>query len=152
MGKMMRLRALLSLDFKTVLLLIEATLLLGWARIRIIYQPFSKIAPTLGQYMKETESETSADHRQSLVHIRHAIQIASSHTPWDSKCLARALAGMKMLERRGISSTLYLGTAKDEAGKLIAHAWLRSGSLYVTGAEEMDRFAVTGIFAKVVHY
>ena len=47
---------------------------------------------------------------------------------------------MKMLERRKIESTLYLGTAKDENGKMIAHAWLRSGPFYITGAEGMERF------------
>jgi len=147
----MRLKALFSLDFKTLFLLIEATLLLGYARIRILNQPFSKIAPTLGQYMKETESHAEAEHRKTLVQIRYILQVASRNTPWDSKCLARAIAGMQMLERRKISSTLYLGTTKDEAGKLIAHAWLRSGSIYITGSEEMHRFTVTGMFAKVTY-
>jgi hypothetical protein len=152
MEKMMRLKALFSLDVKTLFLLIEATLFLGMARIRIAYQPFSKIAPTLGLYMKETDIELIADHRQTLFQIRSALHIASRHTPWDSKCLARAIAGMRMLERRSISSTLYLGTSKDESGKLIAHAWLRSGAQYITGAEEMDKFTVTGMFAKGIHY
>ena len=31
-----------------------------------------------------------------------------------------------------IHSTLYLGVGKDE-GKMIAHAWLRCGQMYVTG-------------------
>jgi hypothetical protein len=148
MAKLMRLKVLFSLDFKTVLLLTEAMIDLGWARLRIAYQPFSKIAPTLGQYMIETGSEHLAEHRQSLLEIRSAIHIASRHTPWESKCLARAIAGMRMLERRRISSTLYLGTAKDGEGNLIAHAWLRSGAHYITGAEEMERFTVTGMFAK----
>ena len=37
-----------------------------------------------------------------------------------------------MGERGGIHSTLYLGVGKDE-GKMIAHAWLRCGQMYVTG-------------------
>ena len=53
-----------------------------------------------------------------------------------------------MLERRNIDSTLYLGTAKDYQGQFIAHAWLRSGPFYLTGAEEMGRFIVVGKFAK----
>ena len=60
----------------------------------------------------------------------------------------KAIAAMKMLERRKIESTLYLGTAKDENGKMIAHAWLRSGPFYITGFEEMERFTVVGKFAK----
>ena len=59
---------------------------------------------------------------------------------------------MKMLERRQIESTLYLGTAKDESGKLIAHAWLRSGPFYITGAEGMEKFTVVSKFAKSAGY
>ena len=55
---------------------------------------------------------------------------------------------MRMLEKRGIESTLYLGTARDESGKMIAHAWLRSGPYYITGSEGMERFTVVGKFAK----
>jgi hypothetical protein len=43
---------------------------------------------------------------------------------------------------------MYLGTAKDETGKLIAHAWLRSGPLFITGAEVMEQFTVVSKFAK----
>jgi hypothetical protein len=55
---------------------------------------------------------------------------------------------MKMLERRKIESTLYMGTAKDETGRLIAHAWLRSGPYCITGSEEMSSFTVVSKFAK----
>ena len=61
------------------------------------------------------------------------------------------MAAMKMLEKRGIESTLYLGMAKDETGALIAHAWLRSGPFYITGSEGMERFTVVGKFAKRIN-
>lgn len=80
--------------------------------------------------------------------VHDAIQLISQHTFWECKCLVRAIAALKMLERRQIESTLYLGTARDESGKMIAHAWLRSGPYYITGAEGMERFAVVGKFAK----
>ena len=41
-----------------------------------------------------------------------------------------------MLEKRHIESTLYLGTAKDNHGELIAHAWLRSGSFMLLDQKE----------------
>ena len=55
---------------------------------------------------------------------------------------------MKMLERRGIPSTLYLGSGRDDQGQMAAHAWLRSGSYIVTGKEGHERYAVVGIFGK----
>ena len=72
----------------------------------------------------------------------------SKYTFWESQCLVKAIAGMKMLERRGIDSTLYLGTARDESGKMIAHAWLRSGPFYISGAEGMEKFTVVSMFGK----
>lgn len=74
----------------------------------------------------------------------------SKYTLWESQCLVKAIAGMMMLERRGIDSTIYLGTTRDEDGKMIAHAWLRSGPFYVSGSEGMKQFTVVGMFAKRV--
>ena len=74
--------------------------------------------------------------------VSQAVNIMSCYTFWESQCLVKAIAAMKMLERRQIESTIYFGTAKDENGKMIAHAWLRSGPFYITGAEGMERFVV----------
>ncbi|CAM4113999.1 lasso peptide biosynthesis B2 protein [Paenibacillus alkaliterrae] len=141
---------LIRLDLNTILLFAESVIFLGWVRIQLLYHPFSKIAPSLGRYMAETDIELRVENRIALLNIRNAIQIMSKYTFWESKCLVRAIAAMKMLERRRIGSTLYLGTGKDDSGKMIAHAWLRSGSLYITGAEEMHRFTITGKFGKVI--
>ncbi len=87
---------------------------------------------------------------KELKNVANAIRIMSNYTFWESQCLVKAIAGMKMLERRHIDCTLYLGTARDEKGSMIAHAWLRSGNFYVSGAEGMERFTVVGMFAKGV--
>ncbi|MCA0755400.1 lasso peptide biosynthesis B2 protein [Paenibacillus sp. N4] len=150
MNKMKKVRTLFSLDRKTVLLLLEAFLLLGWARI-LISIPFSKVAPGLGAPMEETGTEHPSGVRKAvLMNVHDAIQTMSRHTFWESKCLVRAIAAAKMLERRRFESTLYLGTAKDESGRMIAHAWLRSGSFYITGAAGMERYTIAGKFAKYV--
>lgn len=134
-----------------MLLLLEASLYLGWARI-LIYRPFSKVAPSLGTVMQETSNTApSPVNRRVIRNISNAIEIMSKYTFWDSKCLVRAIAGMKMLARRQIECTLYLGTAKDDSGNMIAHAWLQSGPYYVTGKEGMDKFTVVGKFAKHIY-
>lgn len=127
------------------LLLIEAFVFLGWARILKII-PFSKVAPSLGKLMSET-SFTDVSNQKTLKQISTAINIMSRHTLWESQCLVKAIAGTKMLQRRKIESTLYLGTAKEKTGQLIAHAWLRSGPFYITGYEGMNNFTVIGKFA-----
>ncbi|MEW5552008.1 lasso peptide biosynthesis B2 protein [Peribacillus frigoritolerans] len=137
----------LRLNFKTKLLYIEAFLHLGRARyLKSI--SFSKVAPTLGEQMKESSYELIAADKEILANVSRAINIMSRYTIWESQCLVKAMAAMKMLEKRKIDSTLYLGTAKDENGGLIAHAWLRSGPFYITGAEVMDRFTVVSNFSK----
>lgn len=137
----------LRLNFKTKMLYIEAFLHLGRARyLKSI--SFSKVAPTLGEQMKESSYELIAADKEILANVSRAINIMSRYTIWESQCLVKAMAAMKMLEKRKIDSTLYLGTAKDENGGLIAHAWLRSGPFYITGAEVMDRFTVVSKFSK----
>jgi len=131
------------------IILLEAFVLLGWSRI-LKSIPFSKVAPFLGEKSAETASCVDERNKSKLNDISKAIAIMSHHTLWESKCLVQALAAMNMLKRRKIESTLYMGMAKDEKGSLIAHAWLRSGSFYVTGAEGMERFTVVGTFANSV--
>lgn len=131
------------------LLLFEAYIFLAWARL-LKGMSFSKVAPSLGEKMKETPSSLNYGHRRKLGEISQAVQIMSKYTFWESECLVKAIAAMKMLEKRNIESTLYLGMAKDEFGQLIAHAWLRCGPFYITGAKEMEHFTVVSKFAKTL--
>ncbi|MBT2736757.1 lasso peptide biosynthesis B2 protein [Bacillus sp. ISL-7] len=132
-------------------LLIEAYILLAWARV-LKAIPFRRVSPFLGSKMSETSFEMDAANIKLVKQISHAIHIMSKYTFWESKCLVKAIASMKMLERRQIDCTLYLGTGKDENGEMIAHAWLRSGPLYLTGAEEMKKFVIVYTFAKKSRY
>lgn len=147
-----RMKLLFSLSSTSAGLMIEAALYMAWARFLLLYKPFVKLAAKLGTSMEETDfaGMERSDYRRTLAEIRNAVELMSKYTFWESKCLVRAVAAMKMLERRGVESTLYLGTSKDSDGRLIAHAWLRSGPYYVTGANEMKGFAVTGKFAKFI--
>ena len=143
------LKLFFSLKFSVKLIFIESYFYLAWARI-LKAMPFSKVAPTLGRQKFETAYEIEKTHRKTLATISQAVQIMSGYTLWESQCLVMAIAAMKMLNKRKIESTLYLGAAKDERGKLMAHAWLRSGPYYITGSEEMDQFTVVQMFAKNV--
>lgn len=138
----------LSLPLHKKRLFVEAFLMLAWARI-LKAIPFSKVAPTLGDKMQETPID-QVENKVILKNISEAIHIMSRYTFWESQCLVKAIAGMKMLQRRNIESTLYLGTGRDELGKLIAHAWLRSGPYYISGREGMEKFTVVVKFANRV--
>ena len=140
-------RNLLSLDGKTFLMYLEAYYSLGVARIQKGL-PFSKVAPTLGKNMEETPLNYVPAHTETLQSVSKSLETMSRYTFWESKCLVMAIAGMRMLERRSIESALYMATKRDEKGKMKAHAWLRSGLYFVTGASEKDGYTVVGTFAK----
>ncbi|MGO4543312.1 lasso peptide biosynthesis B2 protein [Paenibacillus sp. 2TAB23] len=142
-----KLKLIAALDRHTFLLFCESYLFLAWARV-LMFRPFAAIAPKLGDKTEETAHHAGIADLRQLQRISQALMVVSRYTFWESKCLVKAIAGSKMLERRKLDSTLYLGTAKDEEGKLIAHAWLRSGPLYITGADVMEKFIVVQKFAK----
>ena len=151
MALIKKLKAFLLFDWKTKSLLLESYLYLGWSRY-LKSVPFSKVAPTLGNHMEETAFTLNSSNKEILASVSQAIHTMSRYTFWESQCLVKAIAAMKMLEKRQIDSTLYLGTAREENGELVAHAWLRSGPFYITGAEVMERFTVVSKVAKKLWY
>lgn len=144
---MRKIKTFWSLDSELKRMLLEAYILLAKARI-MKKRSFRKIAPALGVQREETSFYMSNEEQKTAQKISFAVHTASRFTFWESACLVKAIAAQKMLHKRGIETTLYLGTGKNEEGKFIAHAWLRSGPLYVTGAEGMERFTVVSHFAK----
>jgi hypothetical protein len=143
---MKKLRLVSAMSREAQLMLVEAYLLLGWARLLKLV-PFSKLANKLGDKKNESPFEYIDDHRKILKQISQIIHLASRYTFWESECLVKAIAARKMLDRRGITSTLYLGVGRVENAELVAHAWLRSGPFYVTGSEGMERFTVVARFS-----
>lgn len=123
----------------------EAYFYLAWARVLKLL-PFAKVAPSLGTHSKETSYASTTEQDLLQRKVAKAVHAMSRVTWWESQCMVKAVAAMKMLRRRGVASTLYLGSGRDEGGKMIAHAWLRSGSYYVTGNEKLERFAVVAVF------
>ena len=65
--------------------------------------------------------------------IRRLVLQVCNHTPWQSKCLVRAILTQHLLKQRNIPSTLYLGVNKNESGEMQAHAWLRFGEIIIMG-------------------
>ena len=93
-----KIKILISLPLHIKWLFIEAFVMLGWARI-LKMMPFSQIAPSLGDHMEETEMN-QIENKIMLKHVSEAIHIMSKYTIWESQCLVKAIAGMKMLQRR----------------------------------------------------
>ncbi|MFA9457488.1 lasso peptide biosynthesis B2 protein [Halalkalibacter sp. AB-rgal2] len=143
------LNTFMKLDFHRKLLFIEAFTFLAIARTLKLL-PFATVSKWLGEQHAESAFCHSKETNQLVDDIALAIEVMSRYTFWESKCLVQAIAAMKMLERRRVSSTLYLGVMKEKQGQMAAHAWLRSGSYYVSGADEMERYTVVQTFSKQI--
>jgi len=130
-------------------MLMEAVVLLGLARLAVLLLPFRWLASTLGRPMKESDEVMGSSALDSARMIGNAVRSAANNTPWESLCLAQAVTGQWMLKRRCIAGTLYLGVAKDEIKpeKLGAHAWLRCGNIILTGREGHKKFTVVAVFS-----
>ncbi len=113
----------------------------------LILLPFRWIAPSLGKYMHETPNEQHDHQRQLVRNLGYYIRLTSWYLPWNCKCLVQALAVNRMLKKRGIQNTVYLGVAKDDEKELIAHAWVRSGDVFITGFRGKNKFTVVSTFA-----
>jgi hypothetical protein len=131
------------------LLLLEALAGLCWDKARVRWLPFRRVAATLGVPQRETPPIISAAERRHAVSVSWAVQAAARHAPIKFVCLPQAMTAQRMLRRRGIASTLYLGVSPDRANPraLAAHAWLRAGDKIVTGADQASHHRQLAWFA-----
>jgi hypothetical protein len=124
--------AFLALPTADRLLVCEAVVLLGLARIAVLTVPLRLMAPRL---RRAPDRASTASHDSELTgRVRRAVTRAARHVPWDAVCLPQAIAAKAMLARRGIGSAFYLGATINTQGRIVAHAWLVSGGEIVTGA------------------
>lgn len=92
-----------------------------------------KLEKMLGERGQEScYEETRENYRIAKLVSCHVNRIAA-HTPWESKCMVRAMTAQQLLHEKGIETTVYLGVGTTEQGKMRAHAWLRCGNYCVTG-------------------
>lgn len=137
------------LSWKMKLMFLIAYMLMGLVRMCIFLLPFKLIAPILGQKNQVTPLEVKRENITKAAKIGYIVNVSSRYTPWESKCLVRAITALLLLRLIRIPSTLYLGMGKDDSNKLIAHAWLRCGEHIITGAEESAKFKAVMNFASL---
>jgi hypothetical protein len=125
--------------------LLEALALCTVASVMLRVLRFSRMAPRLGRHMAESPPHQPGAMGATVSRISWAIETAARVLPWKPLCLPQAVTAKWMLRRRGIPSTLYLGT--DPASNYDAHAWVRVGGVIVTGGADERRFAVVSTFA-----
>src|SRR5262245_6855244 len=125
--------SVLTLPWARKRLLVETVVLLALARMAILILPFSWVCKVFGRSGANTSKFTRGTHARRIRAVRAALRKVPKYVPWTSKCLDQALTGKVMLGLRGIPTTVYFGVATDDKGDVNAHAWLRSGNVYISG-------------------
>ena len=104
----------------------------AYYRLRIWLVKPAKLQKHWGVRGEESPAADTLENYRYAYRVAYAVDRICTRTTWESKCLVRALSAQRLLKKKGIHSTLYLG-CKVENEKMLAHAWLRVGTMYVTG-------------------
>lgn len=121
-------------------LFLKAGIISTFYSIQIFLFPFKWYSKCLGIKGVVSTYEISPDLIPKIKRIEKAMLRVKRYFPWPIKCLALALASKHLLKRLKIPSTIYLGIAKENPEKIIAHAWLQCMDITVTGKEEKSKF------------
>ncbi len=114
---------------------LKAWVLSAFYRHQMLQKNTSKLNKKWGIEGEESPSDATMDQYRYAKKVSYAVNQVCSKTKWESKCLVRALTAQKLLAEKKIDSTLYLGCREDENHKMIAHAWIRVGKVFVTGGD-----------------
>ncbi len=142
-----KLKTFATLDNGKRFRFVQAFIFTGFYRAFILFMPFNKLKTKMGKLKTESPKEVDIEAHRKAREVRWAVLEAARHTPWESKCLVQALAASKMMKLRGVSTTIYLGVRKNHKDEMLAHAWVRCGSFYITGGEIRNEYAVVAKFA-----
>ncbi|MEG2017877.1 MAG: lasso peptide biosynthesis B2 protein [Clostridium sp.] len=126
---------------------VQAFIYCGIYRAFILLVPFNKLKKRMGNHKGDSPKEIDINSYRIAKEVQWAVINAARHTPWESKCLVQALTAQRLMKKRKIATTLYLGVKKSIEGEMIAHAWIRCGSYYITGGSNKEGYAVVAKFA-----
>ena len=110
-----------ELSWADRLLLMQAAVLLVYARVRLPFIDFRADPDAAERLRSAAPSETLVARAQAIAHL---VDIASAHCPVTVACLHRSLVLWWLLRRQGIPCELRLG-AGTESGSFEAHAWVQ---------------------------
>jgi hypothetical protein len=117
-------------------------------RFCMLFVPFKKYKHWFGKMQNTFEGEYSENQIVYAKKIKNKVLAICNNTPWESKCLVQALSCKKILEKRGIKTTLYLGVNTEDKEKgMQAHAWLKMGELVLTGGPIHNQYKVVNFFS-----
>lgn len=119
---------------------------LAWYRFCLWHYPIEKLKVTWGTLGEDTAYEDEIRQYSYAKLVGRYVSSYARKTPWESKCLVQALTARKMMKKRHYATTLYLGVQNAQKSNLVAHAWIRSGTFYLTGGNG-EGYTIVASFA-----
>ena len=136
-----------QLPFTRQWLLLEAMIWVVLGKGAIIVIPFRRLAQFLGSQHFSAAIPLTPEQTDTATQIAWALRNVGHYLRLAKPCYPLALAGKTMLRYRGIPTTLYFGVKKGTTTGLNAHAWLKAGALFVSGAKQHKQYTIVGQFA-----
>ena len=158
-------------------LFLEAVCWCAVVRLTMLLMPFRRYTSLLGTPQDENRStkglknktnqkffrgsrgavfqKSPPGRRRQLKQISAAIRRASRGVPWETRCFVEAITAKRMLKRRDIPCTIYLGLKKNEIIEdgeniedITAHAWSACGDFIITGGQgdKLKQYTVVSTF------
>ncbi len=89
---------------------------------------------------------------EAACEIGRMVETVARAMPFRALCLQQAVAARRMLRRRGVRATVYLGVKRTAAAPdkvvrgSVAHAWVEVGSQVVNGDGSLGDYAIVARF------
>jgi hypothetical protein len=125
-----KVRLLLSADGR---LLLKTAILLALTRVALSVCSFQTLLTLVSRL---SVPPPNADGAMTIDRVPWAVNKASHWVPGARHCLTQALAAKLLFARRGLLTQLRIGVAKDQAGRLKAHAWLQCDGAAILGVPD----------------
>ena len=136
-----------SRDNKCFFLMIRTVFYSAFFRAGIFLFKPKRLKKHWGIEKEESAQVEPEDEIEYVCKISRLVLCVCNNTKWESKCLVRALTARKLLCKKKLHSTMYMGVKQDTDGKMLAHAWLRWGKYIVTGIlPDLKEYAVVTTF------
>jgi len=129
-----------------------AWLLIGAGSAAIAVLPFRRIAPVLGRNVGTAPLTPvgSPETMRRAIRIGQAIDLAAKYMPARSDCLPQAIASVVLCRLLQVPCAAFFGASVSvpgREGELLAHAWVQSGQVMVSGGSGNNRqYGVTACF------
>lgn len=143
----MLIKKLILLPVDQKLLFLEAIYYAIFFRIISKCTPFKYWQKILGKTRKEIIANFDETQRPVVQMVFRAMRRSSVYLPIKENCLVDAFVVKKMLSKRNIRCTLYLGITKKDGSALKAHAWLKCGNEIITGHKGVQQFKVVNWYS-----